>query len=260
LGRRKLSLAALGVASLALTLTAPTGAAERTRNSNALWRVVHDLCLTDSTLTGLPAPCMQVNRRGGYAILKDPGGHTQVLLVPTTRVAGIESPKLQSPGAPNYWQAAWDSRRFVEREAKTAIAREDLGMAINSIYGRSQNQLHIHIDCVRPDVKASLAAHEGAIGRGWTPFRWSLAGEHYRVRRLDGPELGDRDPFKLLAGGVPGARADMGRQTLAVIGARFAGGQPGFVLLAAAGGTAGNPEGESESLLDHDCAVLNLAA
>ena len=239
--------------------TSEATAPHRPRHSNALWRVVHDLCLTDARLTGLPAPCLAVNRRIGYAVVKDIGAHTQVLLVPTTRVSGIESLKLQSPDSPNYWQAAWEARRYIAREVGAAVARDDVGMAINSAYGRSQDQLHIHVDCVRPDVKTTLAAHAEAIGERWKPFRWDLASEQYRARRLEGEDLGERDPFKLLASGDSDARADMRRQTLAVIGVRFANGAPGFILLAAAGGTASNPEGASESLLDHTCAVLPQA-
>ena len=161
-----------------------------------------------------------MNRRGGYAVLKDLVGRTQVLLIPTARVRGIESPRLLADGAPNYWQAAWNARRFFEHQAGGAVAREDIGMAINSTYGRSQEQLHIHIDCLRDGVKAALAAHEDAIGQDWSAFPQVLAGERYMARRVDGPELGDRNPFKLLARD-PAARADMGAWTLAVIGARF---------------------------------------
>ena len=229
-----------------------------TLHSNALWHVVHDLCVSDARLTGLPAPCLAVNRRGGYAVLKDLRGRTQVLLIPTARVRGIESPKLLAVGSPNYWQAAWASRRFFEHEAGSAVAREDIGMAINSAYGRSQEQLHIHIDCVRPDVKAALAAHEDDIGEQWSPFPEVLSGERYIARRVDGAELGERDPFKLLATGDPDARNDMGAWTLAVIGTQFADGKPGFILLAAEGGVAGNVLGAGESLLDHGCALLGL--
>jgi CDP-diacylglycerol pyrophosphatase len=254
--KRRVGMAAAICAFGVTGFAAPAGAL----HSNALWHVVHDLCVTDARLTGLPAPCLAVNRKIGYAVLDDPGSATQVLLVPTTRIHGIESPRLLDEGAPNYWQSAWNARRFLERHAGGKVAREDIAMAINSVYGRSQEQLHIHIDCVQPDVKAKLAAHEAEIGEDWSPFAWDLAGERYVVRRLDGAELGDRDPFKLLARDDPGARAGMGAHTLAVIGARFADGRPGFILLTAVGGVAANPKGASEGLLDHDCAVLHPEA
>ncbi|MGH7024568.1 MAG: CDP-diacylglycerol diphosphatase, partial [Caulobacteraceae bacterium] len=195
-------------------------------NPNALWHVVHDLCAVDMKISHLPAPCLEYDRRGGYAALKDLRGKTQVLLIPTARVTGIESPKLLAWGGPNYWQAAWDARRFFEKRAGGEVPREDIGLAINSMFGRSQNQLHIHIDCIKPEVKAALAEHAGEIGAEWKPLGFDLAGERYRARRILGDEIAPHDPFKLLARENARAREDMGRQTLAVIGAEFADGRP----------------------------------
>jgi CDP-diacylglycerol pyrophosphatase len=207
-------------------------------------------------LSGSPAPCLEVNRRGGYAVIRDPQATTEVLLVPTVQIAGIESPELEAPGGPNYWQAAWDARHYFEHRARVRVPREDIGMAINSVFGRSQDQLHIHIDCVSPEVKAALALHADEIGEIWAPLGFELAHRTYRARRVNGEDLGAHDPFKLLANGDPVAADDMGRQTLAVVAVESADGRPGFVLLAATGGTPENPDGASESLLDHGCAVL----
>ena len=238
----------LGLA-LALGLAAsPAAAAD---HPNALWRVVHDLCLRDARFIGQPAPCLAVNRQGGYAVVPDPKGRTQVLLVPTRRIAGIESPELRRPGGPNYWQAAWTARRFVEARAGRSAPREAIGMAINSAGSRSQEQLHIHVDCLRPDVQGALRAHTPQIGPAWTTLRAPVAGQRWQVRRLTGAELGTRDPFKLLARGVTGARADMARRTLVVAGATFGDGSSGFYLLSREGDAA-----FGEALLDHRCTLL----
>jgi len=227
-------------------------------HSIALWRVVRGLCMTDMKVSGHPAPCLEVNP-AGYALLRDPQAKTEVLLVPTTRLVGIESPELQAHGALNYWQAAWDARRLIEDRAGRQALREDIGLAINSAFGRSQDQLHIHVDCVLPEVKAALEMRSTEIGASWTPLGFALAGKYYRALRLDGEALGERDPFKLLAQGSPEARADMARQTLAVVGVRSRDGRPGFILLAATGDTPENPDGASEALLDHSCALLAFA-
>ncbi|HEY1448536.1 MAG TPA: CDP-diacylglycerol diphosphatase [Caulobacteraceae bacterium] len=241
------------VAGLAFGVSAsPTSAP----HSMALWRVVHALCVTDMKVSGHPAPCLEVNP-DGYVVLRDLKARTEVLLVPTVRLIGIESPELQAPESPNYWQAAWEARRYLDMRTGAAAPREDIGLVVNSIFGRSQDQLHIHVDCVLPEVVASLAAHRDEIGDAWTPLSFKLAGKTYRARRLDGEDFGDRDPFKLLARGDPEAGADMSRQTLAAVGVRGVDGRPGFVLLAATGGTLENPDGASEALLDHSCAVLD---
>lgn len=243
------------IPALAAALAMLAAPAAPASSPHALWRVVHELCVTDMKISGLPAPCLAVDQPGGWAALKDLKGKTQVLLIPTRRTAGIESRALLRPGAPNYWQDAWYARRYFEHAAGRDVPRQDIGLAINSRYGRSQDQLHIHIDCVRADVRDALAAHQDEIGEHWAPLDFALEGKHYIARRLEGAELDRRNPFKLLARNGA-ARADMGAHTLAVIGAEFADGRPGFYLLAAEGGVSGNLDGASEELLDHDCAVL----
>ena len=246
--------AALLIAIIALVVGLPSPAAIRD-DPDALWHVVHALCLTDKTLTGLPAPCLAVDRRRGFAVIPDLDSVTQVLVVPTRRVTGIESPGLLEPGSPNYWAYAWEARTYVERRARRSIPRDMVAMAVNSTFGRTQRQLHIHVDCVARPVREILVALQAIITGAWTRFPPNLMGRHYRIMRLEGADLGTRDPFKLLASGNAAARADMGAWTLVLIGTDF-GGTPGFVLLAGHGGVAENPAGAGEDLLDHNCAVL----
>jgi CDP-diacylglycerol pyrophosphatase len=227
---------------------------------DALWHIVHDLCVIDMKANGLPAPCTAVNLSQGYAVLKDIRGQTQLLVIPTSRVTGIEDPKILEPTSPNYWQAAWETRPLFEKRIGRPVPREDIGLAINSFYGRSQNQLHIHIDCVRPDVQSALQANQAAIGPMWSDLNPDLAGRHYRVMRIEGADIGSRNLFKLLADGDPRARTDMGRETLVAIGATFRDGKPGFVLVSGRADLTTANVGHGEDLLDHDCKVLSQSA
>ena len=242
--------AAIIVAILAMSATSPAQAA----HPNALWRVVHDLCVPDKKVSGLAAPCMAVDLAHGHAIVTDPGHRTQVLFVPTTRISGIESARLLAAASPNYWQAAWQARWAFERRLGRNLPREDIALAVNSRSGRTQEQLHIHIDCVRADVRRALQNHEGEIGAAWADLPVDLAGHRYRVRRLKSADLGARDPFKLLADD-PKAAADMGRQTLVMVGATFEDGSPGFVLLSDRADLARGDKAAGEDLLDHACGV-----
>jgi CDP-diacylglycerol pyrophosphatase len=230
---------------------------------DALWKIVHDRCVPDQENTGQPTPCALVDLRGGaergYAVLKDRAGVAQFLLIPSARLAGIESPELLAPGAPNYWQAAWQARRFVESRLPRKLARDEIGLAINSASGRSQGQLHIHVDCLRQDAREMLRAHQGEIGSGWSMPGFALGGHRYLAMRIDGDDLRDVDPFKLLADGVPGARASMASQTLAMTGASFADGKDGFLLLADHVDLPAGDRASGEELLDHDCALAKAA-
>ena len=52
------------------------------------------------------------------------------------------------------------------------MPRDDISLAVNSVYGRSQNQLHIHIDCVRSDVRNALRAADPTIRGPGRPSAW----------------------------------------------------------------------------------------
>lgn len=221
---------------------------------DALWTIVHGQCVPDLVSHHDPAPCAQVDlsrgEDGGWALLKDIAGDRQYMLIPTAHIPGIESPALLSPDATNYFGAAWQARAFVEQQAGGTVPRDWMSLAVNSAVSRSQNQLHIHIDCLRADVRDALDSHAAQIGATWSPFPIPLAGHTYSAMAVPGAEL-DVNPFTLLADGLGGARADMGSYTLVVVGADDVGGGPGFVILAdRADGETGDFAG-GEHLQDH---------
>jgi CDP-diacylglycerol pyrophosphatase len=228
--------------------------------SNALWRIVHGLCVTDKKVSGSPAPCMAVNLAQGWAVVRNPRGATEVLLVPTARVSGIESPRLLAPEAPNYWQFAWEARRYFERRVGHSVARDETGMAINSVQGRSQDQLHIHIDCIDQSVIQELRAREYGIKPRWTTLSFDLVGHRYHALWIDESDLADQDPFRLLADREAKKGQGLQRQSLAVLGMNRSDGSRGFVVLSAQSGESGNPVAVAEELLDHSCLVLKPAS
>jgi len=241
------------LASLLLALAPRANAAD----ANALWHIVSEQCVPNQKKNHAPRPCEQVDLAAGYAVLKDLVGNTQFLLIPTRQLKGIESPELLAAGAPNYWQDAWQARRFVEQRARHQLPRDAIGLTVNSISGRTQNQLNIHIDCVRLDVSTALRSHAGAIGESWAKFPVSLVGHEYLAMRLAGPDLA-ANPFVLLAN-APGAPKDMAHWTLALIGARWQD-NDGFVLLAGHATPASGNWGQAEQLLDHACAAATAAS
>jgi CDP-diacylglycerol pyrophosphatase len=217
-----------------------------------LWKIVQDRCVVDETTLGHAAPCTVVDLAAGYAILKDIVGGTQYLLIPTVRITGIESPAVLAPTTPNYFAQAWSQTGLVDARLGKAMPRQDLSLAINAVTGRTQDQLHIHIDCIRADVRDALARHAASVGRTWAPFPEPLAGTEYRAMRIDGATL-SANPFLLLAEAEPGARAEMGAHTLVLAGETFAGGVPGFILLDNHADPAGGDMGNGEALQDHAC-------
>jgi CDP-diacylglycerol pyrophosphatase len=220
---------------------------------DALWKIVHDRCVPHQAAGTGPAPCAEVNSQAGYAVLKDKVGRTQYLLIPTSRVTGIEDPALLERDAPDYWQDAWAARHYVERELGGAPQRRGvIALSVNSEYGRSQDQLHIHIDCTKPEVDAWLRAHGGELTDAWRPLGQPFSGHVYQARRLMGEDLPE-DPFALLAMNFPD-KATMAKETLVVVPETFADG-PGFVLLADSADKFTGDRASGEELQDHSCAI-----
>jgi len=227
-------------------------------NGQVLWRIVHDQCVPDEISHRQPAPCAKVDlSRGvdhGFALLKDKHGPEQYLLMPTEDITGIEDPRVLAPGAVNYFAAAWTARSLVEAKLGHAIPRQDMGVSVNSIYGRSQDLLHLHIDCLAPATVAALSAAAPRLNYHWSRAPLMLEGHPYLALILPGEDL-KADPFALLARGVPGAASHMGAWTLVLAGARGRGGAPLFVLLASEADPLMGRFASGEELQDHDCAV-----
>jgi len=220
-------------------------------NRNALRQIVQDQCLAHWVQRREPAPCERVylvgspQEREGYALLADRKGGAHFLLIPIRSIAGIESPELLKPGAPNYFAAAWQARDRLATVVGHSVPRNAVGLAVNPMHARSQDQLHIHIECLRPDVFGQLQAAAARITSTGSPVE--IGGSGYNALRIEGEDLNDANPFELLARRLPRTNHVMGDYTVGLAGMQFKNG-PGFILLAGSG-RAG------ELLLDSTCAV-----
>ncbi len=241
-------LCACGIWALAATATAHALGRDQLRF------IVQQECVPHWLKAHDPAPCISVSVRGlgpnarGYAVIADRKGGAHFLLIPTQSIRGIESPALRSPGALNYFAAAWEARAVIDRFIGRPVSRAFIGLAVNSIWARSQDQLHIHIGCLRRFVYDTLQTDAPGLGPTWSAL--TLHGFKYQGIRIAGSSLGAANPFELLADGLPGARDEMGEYTLFVAGMQLSEG-PGFVIL------AGRLVPGSETLLDPRCTLAD---
>lgn len=222
---------------------------------DALWRIVSEQCVPEAESGAARNPCAKVDLVDGYVVLKDRNGIGQYLLMPTRPLDGIESPELVEPGAPNYWREAWEARSYLEQAIGTKLKREEIGLAINSASGRSQNHLHIHIDCMQPQVMAALAGLKGTIVEQWTDLPMPLPGHSYRARLIIDGALEETDPFQLLFADIQPKGEVMADQTLLLTGTSLTDGRPAFILLNDS--VEPGDDTSAEELLDHSCSVRN---
>ena len=230
-------------------------------NSDILWNIVSQGCLPNQKSNNQPAPCAEVVFLGkgsdqGYAILKDRNGPLQYLLLPTTKISGIESPEIISKDAPNYFYYAWISRLHMLKKYNAVISDEDISLAINSSYGRSQNQLHIHISCIRPDVKILIHQNLESIEDTWSEFPGGILGHNYFARRISLEQFKEKNPLKLLANDFPEAKNKMNEFGLALLPIKEKNGLVDFILLVDHVDVLKMDKASVEEVQDHKCPQL----
>lgn len=229
-------------------------AAHASGSPNVLWTVVQSCVAQQKEGRVPPSPCTYVDLHDEVAIIKSPEGRLQYLAVPTVRVTGIEDPQILTPRLPNYWALAWSAADRV-LPSQVTRHRSDIGLAINSVEGRSQNQLHIHISCVRRNIVSTLYDDRGKIGTSWSQPMIPVGSHEYRVMLVESPSLALVDPFFLLSR-ISGASEHMAEHTIVVTGATWAGGtKNGFYVLDdyTHSTSAGHDFGHGEELLDENC-------
>jgi CDP-diacylglycerol pyrophosphatase len=237
-------LVAAGVSTIVRTLASP----------NALWTLVQGCVAQQKQGHVPPGECASVDLDDKVAILRSLEGRYQYLAIPTIRVTGIEDPQLENRYLPNYWALAW-SAAYRYLPARVTKDRTNIGLAINSIPGRSQNQLHIHISCIQPYVRDLLLADQSEISTTWSRPFLKVGGREYRAMRVQSPTLAATNPFLLLLR-LPGAAQHMGLHTLVVTGASWDTGRTlGFYILDdyAHHTPDGPDDGHGEGLLDENC-------
>ncbi len=248
-----------GMAGLVIGLSSSSEAAAAGRD--ALWTITHDACVSHWVSDGDPSPCVRIDLSAaggtGIAILKDRAGKAQFLAIPAVRIPGIESEELEGANVPRPFRAAWDARQFVFAKLGKALPRDSIGLAINSADRCSQDQAHIHTDCLRTGVRDDLKGWSSRIGREWSDENFLIEGAPYTIRRIDGPELTGVNPFDLAARRLTSRGEELGRATVVVAEARTEEKNPGFFVLLGRSDPAHAADGHGEDLLDHSCRIAD---
>lgn len=250
------TLRGLAIAVL-LTLAGTAQAGDRDR----LWPVVRT-CASAYKLLGVAFPCLKVELPGGdmnrgYAVLR-PLKSDDLILSPTRETPGVEDPSLQSPEAPNYFAAAWRARTFLKGADGNPPPRDDVALAVNSEGSRSQDQLHIHIGCLRPDERRFLdeAAQRMPLYE-WTRVGPLIPRQVYygvRVKELDFDPL---NPFRIAAHAFVGAADNPGGLMLLVVGAQVKDEDDLLILAFFEGVSGALRHAGAETLLDRSCTAAS---
>jgi CDP-diacylglycerol pyrophosphatase len=218
-----------------------------------LWGVVK-ICVANHELTGGAFPCLNVDTTQGvprgFAVVRAPLRQTHVVVTPTARVAGIEDPALQAPEAPNYFADAWGARKYVLDAVERPLAERDIGLAVNSRPGRSQDQLHIHVDCLNHRYAQLVRQHDSGLSTDkWTKLNFALRGRYYWAILINSPDLAAVNVFRTAATLLRVSPGRMEDVTVVLVPRAGA----GFYLLADQYSPGAMGKGHGEFLLDHAC-------
>ncbi|WP_158266657.1 CDP-diacylglycerol diphosphatase [Alsobacter soli] len=234
---RGAALAAIGAAAVAaLCLGSPAQAQSR----QALWTVVRACALAQATF-GVALPCRSIETAAGVsvAVVDPPLPQAHTLVVPTDRVIGVEAEPLAGAAGANYAALAW----------RTALGAssgrwDGAGMVVNSARVRSQDQLHVHVDCLSPRGRGVVARLLPAAQTRWRRIGrdWFLATD---------ASAGGFNPFALIRQ-IPGEPAPA-TVNVAVLGVMTQAGAPGYLVLANTGRQS------YENLLQTSCGAPSVA-
>lgn len=219
--------------------------------ADAYRQIVQGQCVVDWLQHHSPAPCERLFLSDaeadspGYAVLADPDGGAQYLLIPTQTMTGTDASELLDPNLPNYFAEAWRARDLLSKFVGHPVPSADVALVVVKAAARVQHQFHIHIACLRQDVANALKQVASQVTGSWAPI--NVAGFPFEARSLSAQALEVSNPFELVAGLNADARHQLANYTVVLAGAPAPGG-PGFIML-----TGNGPSGDL--LLDSTCAV-----
>ena len=232
--------------------------------------------------TKLPIPtCIYVSPAGmdsqlgdGFTILKDFDKRYPLyafLTLPSKAVTGIEDPQINffvlkpmalvnTSYSRNLWIDAWTwlsytvSPMYAANHKNVKPRVDQMGLAINSETGRTQNQLHIHMACINKAVQTTLSTAKPTPPITMTAWSGPIpmtvpAGSAHSYRAIVLTSLA-QNPF-LVMQSVPGySPKDPGKETLVLTGVP---GKSTYYLLEDY--AHGTDAGHGEELLDYTCAT-----
>jgi CDP-diacylglycerol pyrophosphatase len=193
--------------------------------------------------------CRGRSPRRDYVILKDnsPCKPKAYLLIPAQCVTGVEDNQVLTAPVVDFWRAAW----IWSRKELPGVSVSRLGVAVNSLAARGNDQLHFHLSCVDRRVSRTLQRNAARIpeySANVTPLHIKVGARNnsYEVVQVRGL-AGNNSPFAIVNAMHGGEQSAMARQGIAVVAAKRKG---EYYVLNTSEDEGG---GHAEEILDQSC-------
>ncbi len=215
---------------------------------DSLWKHVQERCVQPTTPTH--PDCAIVDREHGYVLYKDAIGASHYLVIPDRPVSGVDDPRVWNDHQRNAWSFGWQARDIVSQAVGHSLPDTLLGLAINARASRSQDQLHIHLDCISDRARDFLAT--GDIGTQWRNLRFNGKPVRAMLIPSEQPNL-PVDPFDVVRQDVGGEHPNIADRGVFLAYVRPAGGAAGFVVVDEPVDKASGSNGHASDFLDRGC-------
>ncbi|SDD87608.1 CDP-diacylglycerol pyrophosphatase [Cupriavidus sp. YR651] len=219
---------------------------------DGLWKNVQARCLTPPAPTH--ADCVVVDRQQGFVLYKDAIGASHYLIIPDQPVTGVDDARIWGDAVqPNQWAFGWDARGAVARAVGKPLPDTLPGLAINSKASRSQDQLHIHLDCISEAARDFLSGGSGTIDTRWRDLRFRGRPVRAILIPATQPTLAV-NPFDVVRQGQDApVTAGMADRGVFMAYVRQPGGVSGFVVVDDPVDKAAGSTGHASDFLDRGC-------
>ncbi|MBL1202103.1 MAG: CDP-diacylglycerol diphosphatase [Nostoc sp. GBBB01] len=217
-----------------------------------LWQKVQQCVANQQGQPPKPDPCLYVDLNKRYVVANG-SNPVEYLLLPTDKIEGIEDPNISRSNSIPYWQYAWEeARKYVPTKKPQVQYRNQYGLAINSQQARNQDQLHIHMSCIKQSVSMQLETDDNQIPNGnFNNFILTLENNQYNIMKLDNDSLtNNNNPFYLVNRSLASSQK-MADQSIAVVGRR----RGGYYILNTESDATKGYKAAAEKLLDEDCST-----
>lgn len=233
----------------------------RYAHSDELWNIVSGECVPLAKVQQRPnVSCVSVvlvpDEQRGYAVFKDRNGPLHFLLIPTAKIEGIENSILLQPETTDYFLKAWQSRGYLAQASDRPVARNMVSLTVNSAYARSQEQLHIHIACIKPEIKAQLDSQISRFSERWSSVEYGINGHHYLVRTLTESQFREMSLFRRLVKELPDAANNMDKYGIALVAYNDIDNRPMYLFMANRLDVLALNPGYTGDIQDYQCDLL----
>ncbi|MGP1958190.1 MAG: CDP-diacylglycerol diphosphatase [Arsenophonus sp.] len=223
-------------------------------NNDKLWKNINQKCISKFINSKLELPCIKINKQYRYVIYKDIKGILHHLFIPLDKISGIESPFLQRKNTENYFILAWKNRELFIKLLNKPFNEKFLSLAINSKYGRTQEQLHIHLACLKHQVFLKIKKNEDIITNNWKPLNEKINNHQYLAIKVSWLDINKTSPFIYLKKYVKKHNDDIAYYGLAMIPSNQ---KNEFILLAIRSKFLHFNFGSAGEIQDYQCKLMN---